>query len=172
MDAISRRYRKPKGRPSKRRSLCASKVQKRWGKNHMQSDFDSNMCAKNSDILLAETSIIMHTENSISDEGSDAGENEQYLNASASKFQMFPSTSTSTFCPSEKSTYVLMNNDMWSSLCNIKCDECDMCSLDVECNDAYGFSSKIELKCKSCKKIFNSVFSSPRDDDSKCFEGK
>ncbi|GFY42695.1 hypothetical protein TNIN_109781 [Trichonephila inaurata madagascariensis] len=58
------------------------------------------MCAKNSDILLAETSIIMHTENSISDEGSDAGENEQYLNASASKFQMFPSTSTSTFCPS------------------------------------------------------------------------
>ncbi|GFY37950.1 uncharacterized protein TNIN_310671 [Trichonephila inaurata madagascariensis] len=171
MDAISRRYRNPKGRPSKRRSLCASKVQKRWGKNHMQSDFDSNMCAKNSDILLAETSIIMHTENSISDEGSDSGENEQYLNASASKFQMFPSTSTSTFCPSEKSTYVLMNNDMWSSLlCNIKCDECDMCSLDVECNGSYGFSSKIELKCKSCIKIFNSVFSSPRDDDSKCFE--
>ncbi|GFS52478.1 uncharacterized protein TNIN_349921 [Trichonephila inaurata madagascariensis] len=170
MDAISRRYRKPKGRPSKR-SLCASKVQKRWGKNHMQSDFDSTVCAKNSDILLAENSIIMHTENSISDEGSDAGENEQYLNASARKFQMFPSTSTSTFCPSEKSTYVLMNNDMWSSLlCNIKCDECDMCSLDVECNGAYGFSSKIELKCKSCKKIFNSVFSSPRDDDSKCFE--
>ncbi|GFY42331.1 uncharacterized protein TNIN_426461 [Trichonephila inaurata madagascariensis] len=141
------------------------------GKNHMQSDFDSTVCAKNSDILLAENSIIMHTENSISDEGSDAGENEQYLNASARKFQMFPSTSTSTFCPSEKSTYVLMNNDMWSSLlCNIKCDECDMCSLDVECNGAYGFSSKIELKCKSCKKIFNSVFSSPRDDDSKCFE--
>ncbi|GFS57933.1 uncharacterized protein TNIN_373921 [Trichonephila inaurata madagascariensis] len=52
MDAISRRYRKPKGRPSKRRSLCASKVQKRWGKNHMQSDFDSTVCAKNSDILL------------------------------------------------------------------------------------------------------------------------
>ncbi|GFY57028.1 uncharacterized protein TNIN_438341 [Trichonephila inaurata madagascariensis] len=98
----------------------------------------------------------------ISDEGSDAGENEQYLNASARKFQMFPSTSTSTFCPSEKSTYVLMNNDMWPSLlCNIKCDECDMCSLDVQCNGAYGFSSKIELKCKSCKKIFNSVFSSP-----------
>ncbi|GFY40417.1 uncharacterized protein TNIN_90521 [Trichonephila inaurata madagascariensis] len=171
MDAISRRYRKPKGRPSKRRSLCASKVQKRWGKNHMQSDFDSTVCAKNSDILLAENSIIMHTENSISVEGSDAGENEQYLNASARKFQMFPSTSTSTFCPSEKSTYVLMNNDMWSSLLyNIKCDECDMCSLDVKCNGAYGFSSKIELKCKSCKKIFNSVFSSPRDDDSKCFE--
>ncbi|GFT93460.1 uncharacterized protein TNCV_2387371 [Trichonephila clavipes] len=45
-----------------------------------------------------------------------------------------------------------------------------MCSLDVECNSAYGFSTKIELKCKSCRKIFNSVFSSPRDDDSNCFD--
>ncbi|GFX86205.1 uncharacterized protein TNCV_2560871 [Trichonephila clavipes] len=171
MDAISRRYRKPKGRLSKRRSLCASKVQKRWGKNYMQSDFDSTMCPKNSDILLAENSLIMDTELSISDEGSHAGEKEQYLNASASKLQMFPSTSTSTFCTSEKSIYVLMNNDMCSSpLSNTKCDECDMCSLDVECNSAYGFSTKIELKCKSCKKIFNSVFSSPRDDDSKCFD--
>ncbi|GFW44255.1 hypothetical protein TNCV_1746841 [Trichonephila clavipes] len=79
----------------------------------------------------------------LTDEGSHAGEKKQYLNASASNFQMFPSTS-STFCPSEKSTYVLMDNDMWSSfLWNIKCD---MCSLDVECNGAYGFSTKIELK--------------------------
>ncbi|GFT28542.1 uncharacterized protein TNCV_429401 [Trichonephila clavipes] len=118
----------------------------------MQSDSDITMCPKNSDSLLAENSLFMHTANSISDEGSHAGEKEQYLNASASKFQMFPSTSTSTFCTSEKSTYVLMNNDMWSSLLsNIKCDECDMCSLDVECNSADGFSTKIELKCKSCK---------------------
>ncbi|GFW81934.1 uncharacterized protein TNCV_2886081 [Trichonephila clavipes] len=75
----------------------------------MQSDSDSTMCAKNSDILLAENSL-MDTEISISDEGSHAGEKEQYLNASLSKLQMFPSTST--FCTSEKSTYVLMNNDM------------------------------------------------------------
>ncbi|GFV32605.1 uncharacterized protein TNCV_576511 [Trichonephila clavipes] len=63
------------------------------GKNHMQSDSDSTMCAKNSDILLAENSL-MDTEISISDEGSHAGEKEQYLNASLSKLQMFPSTST------------------------------------------------------------------------------
>ncbi|GFU18286.1 uncharacterized protein TNCV_4687101 [Trichonephila clavipes] len=61
----------------------------------MQSDSDSTMCAKNSDILLAENSL-MDTEISISDEGSHAGEKEQYLNASLSKLQMFPSTST--FC--------------------------------------------------------------------------
>ncbi|GFW35785.1 uncharacterized protein TNCV_727201 [Trichonephila clavipes] len=59
----------------------------------MQSDSDSTMCAKNSDILLAENSL-MDTEISISDEGSHTGEKEQYLNASLSKLQMFPSTST------------------------------------------------------------------------------
>ncbi|GFV41908.1 hypothetical protein TNCV_4140151 [Trichonephila clavipes] len=64
----------------------------------MQSDSDSTMRAKNSDILLAENSLIMDTEISISDEGSHAGEKERYLNASVSKLQMFPSTSTSTFC--------------------------------------------------------------------------
>ncbi|GFQ78372.1 uncharacterized protein TNCT_203451 [Trichonephila clavata] len=171
MDAISRRYRKPKGRPSKRRSLCASKIQKRWGKNHIQIDSDSTLCPENSGAMHAENSLIMHIENSISNDGSHSGEKEQYSNASANKFQMFPSPSPSTFCASEKSSYVLMNNDMWSSLlCNIKCDECDMCTLDVECNGAYGFSTKIELKCRNCKKLFNSVFSSPRDDDSKCFE--
>ncbi|GFR26609.1 uncharacterized protein TNCT_711851 [Trichonephila clavata] len=171
MDAISRRYRKPKGRPSKRRSLCASKIQKRWGKNHIQIDSDSTLCPENSGAMHAENSLILHIENSISNDGSHSGEKEQYSNASANKFQMFPSPSTSTFCASEKSSYVLMNNDMWSSLlCNIKCDECDMCTLDVECNGAYGFSTKIELKCRNCKKLFNSVFSSPRDDDSKCFE--
>ncbi|GFV43296.1 uncharacterized protein TNCV_9941 [Trichonephila clavipes] len=60
---------------------------------------------------------------------------------------------------------------MWSALIsNTKCDECDMYSLDVKCHSANGFSTKIELKCKSRRKIFNSVFSSPRDDDSKCFD--
>ncbi|GFV67346.1 hypothetical protein TNCV_3671011 [Trichonephila clavipes] len=90
MDVFSRRYRKPKGRPSKE-GVCVHPKYKRDGKkNHMQSDSDSTMCAKNSDILLAENSLIMDTEISISDEGSQ----EQYLNASLSKLQMFPSTST------------------------------------------------------------------------------
>ncbi|GFU72823.1 transposable element Tcb1 transposase [Trichonephila clavipes] len=74
--------------------VCVHPKYKRDGENHMQSDSDSTMCAKNSDILLAENSLIMDTEISISDEGSHAGEKEQYLNASLSKLQMFPSTST------------------------------------------------------------------------------
>ncbi|GFR23408.1 hypothetical protein TNCT_559491 [Trichonephila clavata] len=101
MDAISMLYRKPKGRPSKRRSLYASKVQKRWKKNHRQIHFDSTKCPEASGAMHAENSV-MHTENSIRKEGSHAGEKEQYFNASANKFQMFPSISTSTFCASEK----------------------------------------------------------------------
>ncbi|GFR14906.1 hypothetical protein TNCT_41651 [Trichonephila clavata] len=77
MDAISRRYRKPKGRPSKRRSLCASKIQKRWGKNHIQIDSDSTLCPENSGAMHAENSLIMHIENSISNDGSHSGEKEQ-----------------------------------------------------------------------------------------------
>ncbi|GBN79805.1 hypothetical protein AVEN_243360-1 [Araneus ventricosus] len=64
-----------------------------------------------------------------------------------------------------------MNNSMWPSLLsNTKCDECNMCSLDVTSNGTYGFSSKIELNCKNCEKVFNSIFSSPRDNFDKCFE--
>ncbi|GFR21013.1 uncharacterized protein TNCT_377881 [Trichonephila clavata] len=149
MDAISKRYRKPKGRPSKRRSLCASKIQKRWGKNHKQID---SLCPENSGAMHAENSLVIHTEISTSNEGSHSGEKEQYFNASFNKIQMFPSPSISTFCDSEKSSYVLMNNDMWSSLlCIIKCDECDMCTLDVECNGAYGFSTKIEQNVETAK---------------------
>ncbi|GFR18578.1 hypothetical protein TNCT_27641 [Trichonephila clavata] len=119
------------------------KFRKRWGKNHIQIDSDSTLCPENSGAMHAENSLIMHIENSISNDGSHSGEKEQYSNASANKFQMFPSPSPSNFCASEKSSYVLMNNDMWSSLlCNIKCDECDMCTLDVECNGAYGFLQK------------------------------
>ncbi|GFS53276.1 hypothetical protein TNCV_1035801 [Trichonephila clavipes] len=63
--------------------VCASKY-KEMGKI-TKTDFDSTMCPKNSDILLAENSLFMDTGISISDEGSHAGEKEQYLNASASK---------------------------------------------------------------------------------------
>ncbi|GFY67384.1 hypothetical protein TNIN_428361 [Trichonephila inaurata madagascariensis] len=64
--------------------------------------------------------------------------------------------------------HVLMN-DMWSSLLyNIKWDECDTCSLDVECNGSCGFSI-IEQNSNIAKRKFNSVFSSPRD-NSRCLE--
>ncbi|GBM98894.1 hypothetical protein AVEN_5798-1 [Araneus ventricosus] len=64
----------------------------------------------------------------------------------------------------------IMNNSMWSSLLsNTKSDEYNMCSLDDTSNLTYGFSTKIELKRKECDQIFNSIFSSPRDNVNKCF---
>ncbi|GFQ93576.1 hypothetical protein TNCT_474031 [Trichonephila clavata] len=80
-------------RLSKRRSLCASKVQKRWEKSHVPFDSHST--------ISPEHSGAMHAENSISTEGSHAGEKEQHFNASANKFQMFLSVPTSTFSDSE-----------------------------------------------------------------------
>ncbi|GFR23222.1 hypothetical protein TNCT_543361 [Trichonephila clavata] len=87
------------------------------------------MCAENSGAMYAENSLVIHTENSIiKEEVSHAGKNEQYFNVNTNKFQMLALTSTFWAC--EKSSYVLIKSDMWSSLlCNMKCD---MCSLDIE----------------------------------------
>ncbi|GBN06205.1 hypothetical protein AVEN_71656-1 [Araneus ventricosus] len=75
------------------------------------------------------------------------------LNVSATKLEVLPFTSASTSNAIEENYYVIMNNSMWSLLLsNTKCDECNMCSLDVTSNGSYGFSSKIELKCKNREK--------------------
>lgn len=64
-----------------------------------------------------------------------------------------------------------MNNDQWASLLsNVKCDECNMHSLDVITKGTLGFSSKLEMVCKNCMKNFSSIFSSPRESESKCFK--
>ncbi|XP_055950897.1 uncharacterized protein LOC129984987 [Argiope bruennichi] len=154
MDTINRRYRKLKGRPSKRKRMCSANISKRWNKN----------VAENSENVVS-------VENSVAIEEVCIDKNKKSFSASAKKLGLFPSTSSSTSNVTEKNSYIMMNNDMWSSLLsNIKCSECDMCSLDVESNGEYGFSTKIELKCKNCNKIFSSIFSSPREKDSKCFE--
>ncbi|GBL72028.1 hypothetical protein AVEN_115056-1 [Araneus ventricosus] len=107
--------------------MCASNISKRWEKNKVESS-DIAVCA----------------ENCVNNAG---GEKKKSINVSATKLEVFPSTSASTSKASESNSCVIMNNSMWSSLLsNTKCDECNMCSLDVTSNDTYGFSSKIELK--------------------------
>ncbi|GBO46003.1 hypothetical protein AVEN_102432-1 [Araneus ventricosus] len=151
MDTVSRRYRKLKGRPSKRKRLCASNISKRWEKDKVEN-----------------SNISVCVENCVSNE---SREQKNSVNVSATKLEVLPSTSASTSNAIEKNSYVIMNNSMWSSLLsNRRYDECNMCSLDVTSNDTYGFSSKIELKCKNCEKVFKSIFSSPRDNFDKCFE--
>ena len=64
-----------------------------------------------------------------------------------------------------------MNPDMWASLlCNIKCEERGLSSLDVITKGTFGSASKTERICKNCEKSFNTIFSSPREDTSSCFE--
>ncbi|GBN75205.1 hypothetical protein AVEN_68675-1 [Araneus ventricosus] len=151
MDTVSRRYRKLKGRTSKRKRLCASIISKRWEKNKVE----------NSAISVGAESCL----------GNEGKEKKNSLNLSATKLEVLPSTSASTSNAIQKNPYVIMNNSMGSSLLsNTKCDECNMCSLDVTSNDTYGFSSKIEVKCKNCEKVFKSIFPSPRDNIDKSFE--
>ena len=90
---------------------------------------------------------------------------------SATKLQVLPSTPATQVKVSKETSYVLMNNDMWRSLlCDIKCDECCEPSLDVIAKGAFVFSTKIEMICKNCNKIFCSIFSSPQETETKCFE--
>ncbi|GBM51878.1 hypothetical protein AVEN_186169-1 [Araneus ventricosus] len=46
MDTFSRRYRKLKGRPSKRKLLCAFNISKKWQKDKVEN-FDISVCAEN-----------------------------------------------------------------------------------------------------------------------------
>ncbi|GBN07524.1 hypothetical protein AVEN_252898-1 [Araneus ventricosus] len=123
MNTVSRRYRKLKGRPSKRKRLCASNISKIWEKDKVENS-DISVCA----------------EKCVSNDGR---EKKNSLNVSATKMEVLPSTSASTSNAIEKNSYVIMNNIIWSSLLsNAKCDECNMCSLEVISNGTYGFSQK------------------------------
>ncbi|GBN49217.1 hypothetical protein AVEN_204301-1 [Araneus ventricosus] len=151
MDTVSRRYRKFKGWPSKRKRLCVSNISKRWEKNNVEN-----------------SAISVGAEGGLGNEGK---EKKNSINLSAAKLEVLPSTSASTSNAIEKNPYVIMNNSMGSSLLsNKKCDECNMCSLDVRSNGIYGFSLKIEVKYKTREKVFKSIFSSPRDNIDKRFE--
>ncbi|GBO13240.1 hypothetical protein AVEN_63667-1 [Araneus ventricosus] len=138
MDTVSRRYRKLKRWPSTRKRLCASNISKRWEKNKVEN-----------------SAISVGAEGCLSKESK---EKKNSLNLSATKLEALPSTSASTSNAIEKNPYVIMNNSMgFSLLSNIKCDECNMCTLDVTSNATYGFSSKIEVKCKNCERVFKSI---------------
>lgn len=68
-------------------------------------------------------------------------------------------------------SYVLMQSKTWASfLCNVKCDNRETNSLDVDTERMYGYSTKLKLFRKSCGKIFSSSFSSTRGNESNCFD--
>lgn len=155
MHAISGRYRKPKGRPSKKKSAALAKFLKKSSETESVS-------------INSSVSEVENTE-----ENSTRISTSFISTASTSKLSessQFAAKNTAENV-TDTSSYTFMSNSMWSSLlCNVKCDECFTNSLDVINKGTFGYSSKIELICKSCEKVFSSIFSSPRVNVSKCFE--
>ncbi|GFU98338.1 uncharacterized protein TNCV_384841 [Trichonephila clavipes] len=88
MDLISSRYRKPKGRPTKRRKMLAENSKKRWQKSSKTVD------EKNSNSM------------------------------------------------------------------KVPCKYCTNCTLVIKQHHSMGYSTKMELLCKSCHESYGSVFSS------------
>ncbi|GBN72562.1 hypothetical protein AVEN_275006-1 [Araneus ventricosus] len=82
MDTVSRRYRKLKGRPSKRKRLCASNISKGWEKDKVEN-----------------SNISVCVENCVSNEGK---EKKNSVNVSATKLEVLPSASVSTSNATEK----------------------------------------------------------------------
>ena len=168
MHAISKRYRKPKGRPSRKRCSAANNISKRWNKHTEIKSPDSSSKYFSGDEMSCSENF---NNSSMNKSFASATDKNNTLKNQTPKFEMLPSTSKFQEKVSEKSNYILMNTDMWASLlCNVKCEECGLSSLDVITKGTFGFASKIELICKNCEKSFSTVFSSPREDTSKCFE--
>ncbi|GBL73772.1 hypothetical protein AVEN_230748-1 [Araneus ventricosus] len=93
--------------------MCAFNISKRREKNKVE----------NSDIAV-------FAENCVSNEG---GEKKKSINESATKLEVLPSTSASASNAIENNSYIIMKNRVCGlPFCpNTKCDECNMCSLDV-----------------------------------------
>lgn len=181
MHALSRRWRKPKCRPSKRNRLCAEKSRQRFIKENPDTSNehlpDQNISEEksddlNNDIISTNEAVLTNiSAATVQVLPSSSSSEEKAANISAAKLNVLPSTSASEEKATDKSSYVFMNNDMWATLlCNIKCEECNLHSLNVESKQSYGFATKIELFCQNCGKVYNSIFSSPRESESKRFE--
>lgn len=171
MHAISRRYRKPKARPSKKNRAAISKLQnyKRLSAVVKNDDSSNNLDTSPSYEIKTAVSDVDNTTKCSS-------ENNVVMNlpvtASDKKLSAcLPSTSNCSGENLNDDSYVLMNNKLWAPLLsNIKCDECLNSSLDVTTKGIFGYSTKIELICKNCEKVYKTMFTSARAKQSDCFD--
>lgn len=160
MHSVSSRWRKPKCRQSKKSRMMCEIRAKRWNKTDsgdIKDDIkDDSSYSRSSDVSKTLEAKVLESKTSSS---------------TAAKLAMFPSSPVFDKQNNDQGSYVLMNSDMWASLLSsVKCDACNMHSLNVVTKDSFGFSSKIELVCQNCKKVLSSLFSSPRESESKCFK--
>lgn len=60
---------------------------------------------------------------------------------------------------------------MWASfLSKVICDNYEKKILDVDTERIFGYSTKLKLACKSCGKVFSSIFYSTDWNQSNCFD--
>ncbi|GBM44160.1 hypothetical protein AVEN_257107-1 [Araneus ventricosus] len=139
MDLISKRYRKPKGRPCKRRSAQSANALKRWNKSVDKID----------DSVVVETesnkSECIHQKNNV--------DGELNIISSFAESQTVPSPA-----------YTIMDQNMLSSLLKeVSCNKCESKTLNVHVKGSYGFSHNIAIICETCQHQYNSTFSSERE---------
>nr|XP_042913580.1 uncharacterized protein LOC122273614 [Parasteatoda tepidariorum] len=140
MDLLSSRYRKPKGRQTKRRRMLAE-ISRRY---HSQKGNDSIAEASSSDIQ-ASCSAISATE------GPSCSFSHNYATPEASYILMGTE----------------MWRDL---LLQVPCKFCSQCGLQLVQHHSLGYSLKLELLCGSCGESFGTTFSSCREDTNSSFE--
>ncbi|GBM98279.1 hypothetical protein AVEN_168803-1 [Araneus ventricosus] len=139
MDLISKRYRKPKGRPCKRRSAQSANALKRWNKSVDKID-DSTVVETESN-----KSECIHQKNNV--------DGELNIISSFAESQTVPSPA-----------YTIMDQNMLSSLLKeVSCNKCESKTLNVHVKGSYGFSHNIAIICETCQHQYNSTFSSERE---------
>lgn len=146
MHTISSRWRKPKGRPSKRRKNAKLNSLKR-----------SFVADKNSVNIIDDRKDDDDFENSVT----EAKENAEFAVCDSSE---------KTLLHSPK--YTILDDTSFSSLLSkVPCSICDSINcLRVLTGQSYGYSENLELICSECGHSFGKTFTSVREESSRKFE--
>lgn len=181
MHAISSRWRKPKGRPSKRRKIASLNAKSQWNNSKLEvidesvaesfsvkDDLSSNTDRKAS--VVSKNCYNLNLENKKSRTESEKYEDfihESKKSRTEEKFSFFSSNSSEVV---EGSSYSIIHESTWNELLkNLACENCGKKDLTVNNVAAFGFSTKLELSCTTCSISYGSLMSSPRLPDSKKF---
>ena len=149
MDRLSSRWHKPKSRSSKKRKLAAARSAAKYNalKNTEETSSNSEQnCIVNSDLPVQNST-----------------RSEKKLNY----FKTDPLPQNVSVCPA----YTIVHDDMLNELfTNLSCESCGKKELKANNTGEFGYSTKLQVKCLSCKAEYGSTYSSPRMTDSKRFE--
>lgn len=164
MDLISSRWRKPKGRPSKKRMLAKLRYENSK-KSKMEAAIEDTSELK---LTNDEPKILCSVEENC-DIASTSSNSNSKMSRTDSKIMAFESTPPPDL--QQSSAFAIIHDSAWKELLkNLACEECSKKELCVNTGTEFGYSAKLQLHCASCKHINGTSFSSPRLPDSKRFE--